>query len=163
MRRTGLLLGIGVVAVTADVTTKVLVVAKLEGQRIVDLGPLHLHATRNSGAAFSFAQGSTWFFTVFALAVVGLVLYNARRVRSAWWALSLGLLLGGAIGNLVDRAFRSPGVGRGAVVDFLELPHWPTFNVADSCIVVGGILAVLVSLTGRELDGSRTPARDRTP
>jgi signal peptidase II len=154
-RRTALLIVVAAVAVLVDLGTKLLVVAELEGQRQIDLGPLILRVSRNPGAAFSFAEGSTVFFTVFALIVVSVVLYNARRVRSWPWAVSLGLLMGGATGNLVDRAFRSPGVGRGAVVDFIDFQVWPVFNVADSCIVVGGILAVLISMTGRELNGTR--------
>lgn len=146
-------------AVLADLVTKVLVVTELEGKREIDLGIVILHVSRNSGAAFSFAQDSTWFFTVFAIVVIGVVLFQARRVRSAWWACSLGLLMGGAAGNLVDRAFRAPSFGKGAVVDFIDFQVWPVFNVADSCIVVGGVLAVLVSLSGRTLDGGRAEHR----
>jgi len=79
---------------------------------------------------------------------------TARRLGSSGWGVSLGLLLGGAVGNLIDRLFRSPGVGRGAVVDFIDFRVWPVFNVADSAIVIGGVLAVLLSLRGIELDGS---------
>ena len=70
--------------------------------------------------------------------------------------MSLGLLLGGASGNLVDRLLRSPGPGRGAVVDFIDFQVWPSFNIADSAIVTGGVLAVLLSLRGIELDGTRS-------
>lgn len=155
-RRAALLVAVAATGLAVDITTKVLVVAKLEHQREIHLGQLYLRASRNPGAAFSFAENKTWFFTAFALVVIGVVLYNARRVRDRAWAVALGLLLAGATGNLVDRAFRSPGPGRGAVVDFLDFQFWPSFNVADSCIVCGGILAVIVSYVGREIDGTRT-------
>ena len=79
------------------------------------------------------------------------------RLGSTGWAVSLGLLLGGASGNLVDRLFRSPGPARGAVVDFIDFQVWPSFNVADSAIVTGGVLAVLLSMRGIEIDGTRAP------
>lgn len=154
-RRAVLLAVVAVVGLSVDLATKLWVVAELEGQRQIELGQLIIRVTRNPGAAFSFAEDKTWFFTAFALVVVSVVLWNARRVRDVGWAVALGLLLAGASGNLVDRAFRSPGPGRGAVVDFLDFQFWPSFNVADSCIVCGGILAVIVSYLGREIDGRR--------
>ena len=155
-RRRGLLLRVALVALVVDVVTKVAVVAELEGQRQIELGQLLLRVSRNPGAAFSFAQDSTVVFTVFAVVVVAVVLRVSARVRDRGWALALGLLAGGATGNLVDRLFRSPGVGRGAVVDFIDFQVYPSFNVADSAIVVGGLLAVLLSFRGRELDGTRS-------
>ena len=118
--------------------------------------------SRNPGAAFSFAEGATLLFTAVAVAVVVVILRTARRLRSASWAVALGLLLGGATGNLVDRLFRSPGFARGAVVDFLDFRVWPVFNLADSAIVCGGALAVLLSFRGIELDGTRTGQADAT-
>ena len=156
-RRRALLLSIALVALVLDLATKVYVVARLEGQRTIDLGLLRIAVSRNPGAAFSFAEGATLLFTVVAVVVVVVILRTARRLRSTAWAWALGLLLGGASGNLVDRLFRSPGVGRGAVVDFLDFKVWPVFNVADSAIVVGGALAVLLSFRGLEIDGTRTP------
>lgn len=140
-----------------DIVTKSLIVAHLEGQRSISLlgGHLLLRASRNPGAAFSFAEGATVVFTVVALAVIVVILRTARRLYSRVWAVALGLLLGGATGNLVDRLLRAPGVGRGAVVDFIDFMVWPSFNVADSAIVCGGLLAVLLSVRGTELDGSR--------
>lgn len=158
-----MLLAVAAAGLAVDVATKVWVVAELEGQRRIELGQLLLRVSRNPGAALSFAQDKTWVFTVFALIVTSVVLYTSRKVRDTGWALSLGLLLGGAVGNLVDRAFRSPGPGRGAVVDFIDFQVYPSFNVADSCIVVGGLLAVLLSLRGRELDGRSTSRSERTP
>jgi signal peptidase II len=86
------------------------------------------------------------------------ILRTARRLRSIPWAITLGLLLGGATGNLGDRLFRSPGFLRGDVVDWIELPHWPVFNVADASIVCGGVLAVLLAARGISLDGRRHQA-----
>jgi signal peptidase II len=142
----------------------VLVVAELEGRRQIELlgGELYLSVSRNTGAAFSFAQGATLLFTTVAVVVVITIIRISGRLRSAGWALSLGLLLGGASGNLVDRLFRSPGPGRGAVVDWIALGWFPSFNVADSGIVVGGMLAVLLSFRGVEVDGRRH-GRDTPP
>ena len=140
-----------------DVATKALVVAELEGRRTIELlgGQLLIRVTRNSGAAFSFAEGYTIVFTLVAVGVIVVIVRISRRLYSSAWALSLGLLLGGATGNLLDRLLRSPGPGRGAVVDFLDFQVWPSFNVADSGIVVGGALAVVLSFRGVELDGTR--------
>lgn len=111
--------------------------------------------TRNSGAAFSTMTGATWLITV-AVSIVSLVIVAvSARIGSRWWALAFGLLLGGALGNLVDRLFREPGFGTGHVVDFLQLPHWPIFNLADSSVVAAAILIVLLTLLGRTLDGRR--------
>ncbi|HTL24236.1 MAG TPA: signal peptidase II [Mycobacteriales bacterium] len=142
--------------VVLDAATKALVVAKLEHREPVHvLGDLvTLEVSRNSGAAFSFAQGATAVFTLIAVAVVVVIVRTLPRLRSRGWAVTLGLLLGGAVGNLVDRLVRAPGVGRGAVVDFIHLPHFATFNVADSAITTGAVLAALLSLRGIEVDGS---------
>jgi len=91
-----------------------------------------------------------------AIGVVVCVTRLAARLGSTGWAVALGLLLGGALGNLTDRIFRSPGPLRGHVVDFLELPHWPIFNLADSAIVLGAVLITLQSLRGVHLDGRRS-------
>jgi signal peptidase II len=161
-RRTRLLFLVAVSAFLLDLVTKVVVVAALAGQPPLRLlgGLVYFTEARNSGAAFSFAQGATVLFTAIAATVVVVILRTARNLRSAPWAWSLGLVLGGAAGNLVDRVFRSPGPLRGAVVDFISVfdPYgraFPIFNVADSAIVCGGILAVLLAVTGREFDGTR--------
>lgn len=144
---------------SVDAVTKHLVVAHLEHRAPIRLlgGALQLDVSRNSGAAFSFAQGATVLFTAVAVSVIVVIVRTARRLGSPAWAVSLGLLLGGASGNLLDRIFRSPGFGRGAVVDFIDFRVWPVFNVADSAIVIGGLLAVVLSLRGVELDGTRRP------
>jgi len=154
---------VAVLALAADVATKLLVVAELEGRRTVELlgGQLLLRVSRNSGAAFSFAEGYTIVFTAVAIGVVIAIVRLSRRLDSSLWALSLGLLLAGATGNLLDRLFRSPGPGRGAVVDFIDFQVFPSFNVADSAISVGAALAVFASFRGIEVDGSRTGRADR--
>ena len=141
-----------------DVSTKVLVVAELEGRRVLELlgGQLLIRVSRNPGAAFSFAEGATVVFTAVAIAVIVVIIRVSGRLYSNGWALSLGLLLGGATGNLVDRLLRTPGPGRGAVVDFIDFQVYPSFNVADSAIVVGGLLAVVLSFRGIEVDGTRS-------
>ena len=101
---------------------------------------------KNSGAAFSFATGFTIFFTLLALAVVIGVTFFAPRVTSHGWLIAMGLLLGGVLGNLTDRIFRQPGFLSGYVIDWIEIPHWPVFNLADSAITVAAVLALVLSL-----------------
>jgi len=143
-----LLVSLGVL--TLDLLTKLLAVRELSDREPVELagGILTLRLVRNSGAAFGMAQGLTVVLTALALVVVVVILRMASRLRSTWWAVALGLVLGGALGNLVDRLFRAPGPGRGHVVDFLELPNWPVFNMADSAIVCAAVLMVLLSARG---------------
>jgi signal peptidase II len=116
---------------------------------------LQLNLTRNSGAAFSIGTGATWILTAIACSVVVFVVVTARRLGSRGWALALGLLLGGSLGNLSDRMFRAPGPGRGQVVDFLQLPHYPIFNIADSAIVSAAVLIALLAFRGVRIDGTR--------
>ena len=166
-RRIGVLAAIAVFVLALDLTTKTLVVARLSDRPPVRLlgGFLTLLVSRNPGAAFSIGTSMTFVFSAIAIAVIVVIARTARRIRSIPWALTLGLLLGGATGNLTDRIFRSPGPLRGYVVDWIEVPHWPVFNVADSAIVCGGILAVLLSARGIRLDGLRAqdlPDPDRS-
>jgi signal peptidase II len=152
---------VAVIALTLDVVSKIIVVAKLEhGEPIRLLGGLiTLNVSRNSGAAFSIGTGMTIVFTLIAIGVVIAILRTARRLRSLPWAISLGLLLGGATGNLVDRVLRSPSPLQGHVVDWIEWPNFPVFNLADSAIVCGGALAVLLAARGLQIDGTRVPPR----
>jgi signal peptidase II len=161
-RRIRLLLAVAAGIFGADLVTKTIVVATLSDRAPVRLlgGLLTLRVLRNSGAAFSIGTSMTAVFTLIAVVVIVSILRTARRLRSLAWAVTLGLLLGGATGNLGDRLFRSPGPLRGHVVDWIELPHWPVFNVADSAIVCGGILAVLIAARGIRLDGARDRARE---
>jgi signal peptidase II len=114
---------------------------------------LQLTLVRNPGAAFGLATGLTLLLTCVAAVVVLVLLRMAGRLRDRGWAIAFGLLLGGATGNLVDRLFRQPGPFRGHVVDFLQLPNWPVFNIADSAICVAAALVVFRSLRGIGLDG----------
>jgi signal peptidase II len=158
--RIRVLVGVALTVLALDIVSKLLVVAKLSGRPPVRLlgGFLHLLVSRNPGAAFSIGTSMTLVFSAIAVTVIVIILRTARRIRSLPWALTLGLLLGGATGNLLDRIFRYPGLFRGYVVDWIQLPHWPVFNLADSSIVCGGVLAVLLSLRGIQLDGRRGPA-----
>ncbi|HEU5159711.1 MAG TPA: signal peptidase II [Streptosporangiaceae bacterium] len=160
-RRVGVLLAVAAAALTLDIVSKIAVVSELEHREPIRLlgGLLTLTVSRNSGAAFSIGTGMTIVFTVIAVGVIIAILRTARRLRSLPWAISLGLLLGGATGNLVDRIGRSPAPLQGHVVDWIELPHWPVFNLADSAIVCGGALAVLLAARGLQLDGSRVPSQ----
>jgi signal peptidase II len=164
-RRTGLFAVVAAAALALDVVSKALVAANLgiyhEPVRLLG-GLIYLDQTRNSGAAFSVGTGATLGLTVVALAVVALIVRTAGRMRSAGWAVALGLVLGGAVGNLVDRVFRDPGLGRGHVVDWISVfgpygRHWPIFNLADSAIVCGAVLAATLALSGVDIDarGSR--------
>jgi len=155
-RRVGLLLAVAAGVYLADVISKIVVVATLSGHQVRLLGGLlTLNLLRNSGAAFSIGTSLTIVFSLIALGVIFFILRTSRRLRSVPWAITLGLLLGGATGNLTDRLLRSPGVFRGDVVDWIQLPHWPVFNVADSAIVCGGVLAVVLAARGYRLDGTR--------
>lgn len=161
--RVGLLTATAGTVLLFDVVSKVVAVATLQGQAPVRLlgGGLYLVLYRNPGAAFSLATGLTWLLTLIALGVVVMIIRLAPRLRSAGWAVGLGLVLGGALGNLVDRLLRAPGPLRGHVVDFLSLlapdgSVWPVFNLADSAIVGGGALLVLLAAIGRDFDGSRS-------
>jgi signal peptidase II len=161
-RTVRLFAAVAVVALAADVVSKVLVVAQLSDRSAVRLlgGAIYLVKTTNPGAAFSLGTGATVLLTVVALAVIGFILRTASRMRSRGWAVALGLVLGGAVGNLVDRLFRAPGVGRGRVVDWISLfsndGHvWPIFNLADSAIVCGAVVAGVLALRGIDIDGGR--------
>ena len=155
-RRVGILLAVAAAVYALDVVTKLLVVAKLTpGQPVHVLGSfLQLTYTRNSGAAFSIGWGYTAAFSLIAMAVIVVILRLAARLYSAPWALALGLLLGGAIGNLTDRIARAPGLFRGWVVDFIQFPHFAIFNVADAAITCGGVLMVLLAFRGLHPDGT---------
>jgi signal peptidase II len=161
-RRTVPLILVAMAVVAADLVTKLLVVSKLQDNAPVRLlgGLFYLIHTRNTGAAFSLASGFTIALTMIAAGVIVFILYLSRRLYSVGWAVALGMVLGGAAGNLVDRIFRAPGPLRGGVVDFIALldpvhPAFPVFNVADSSLCIGVALAVLLELRGRSIDGTR--------
>ncbi len=163
--------GTALLVLAADILTKVLAVDALQGRDPVRLlgGAVYLVLTRNSGAAWGLGAGYTIVLSLVAVVVVAVIIRFVRRLASRPWAFALGLILGGASGNLVDRLFRAPGPLRGAVVDFVSVfdnsgDVWPVFNVADSCLVIGVLIAVGLELTGRRFDGTRakvqSPGRD---
>ncbi|WP_204868073.1 signal peptidase II [Rhodococcoides corynebacterioides] len=156
-RRTRRLFAVAAVVLALDLLTKIVAVAVIEPGRPIEIigDTVTLRMVRNAGAAFSMATGMTWLLTLVAVAVVVGVIRIGRTLRSGWWAVGLGLVLGGALGNLIDRFFRSPGPLQGHVVDFVSIGWWPVFNVADSSIVCGAVLLVIITLFGIEPDGTR--------
>jgi signal peptidase II len=163
VRRAGALavmLGVAAVVVTADAISKALALRHLAGDRSVRLldGLLTLRLTLNPGAAFGFGTSYTVIIALIACGVVVYVIRIATRLRSLAWTIGLGLLLGGAAGNLADRLFRAPGPFRGSVVDWLNLPHFAwTFNLADAAITCAAVLIGFLTLLGVRIDG-RSPA-----
>jgi signal peptidase II len=156
-RRVAVLIGVAALAYLLDLLSKLWVVHSLEHHLPIDvLGHyLRLDATRNAGAAFGMGQGMTIVFTLIAVGVIAVIVRLSRRLYSTPWAIALGLLLGGAFGNLTDRLFRAPGGFQGRVVDFIAPEHFAVFNLADSAICCGGALIVLLSFRGVNPDGSR--------
>lgn len=158
-----LLVHIAALVVVLDQATKCAVVLYFAHRFPLRLlgGALYLEEARNPGAAFSIAGGSTIVFTVIAAVVTVAIVRVAARLRSLPWTVCLGLVLGGAIGNLVDRVVRSPAPFRGHVVDWIDLRVWPVFNLADSAIVIGGLLGVILSMRGVPID--RRSEADASP
>lgn len=161
--------GVALAVIAIDQATKALAVAYLQPRILAGEGPieilgpvLKLTYTENTGAAFSLGTGFTWIFALIAVIVAVVILRTATRIGSIAWAVALGGLLGGAVGNLIDRLTRPPGIGQGYVVDFLELPNWPVFNVADMSIVGSAILMVILTVRGVELSGSRRATSARS-
>ncbi|MFJ1544655.1 signal peptidase II [Streptomyces sp. NPDC088246] len=155
-RKIMVLFVVAVFAYLLDLISKMIVVAKLEHHPPVEiLGDwLKLDAIRNAGAAFGIGEAFTIIFTFIASTVIVVIARLARKLYSLPWAIALGLLLGGALGNLTDRIFRAPGTFQGAVVDFIAPAHFAVFNLADSAIVCGGILIVILSFKGLDPDGT---------
>jgi signal peptidase II len=147
-------------AFALDQATKVWAVANLApGESKPLLGDLlQLTLTRNPGAAFSTATGATQVLSVVAIVAFVTVIVLSRRIASPLWAVGMGSLLAGISGNLTDRLLRAPGPFRGHVIDFLQLPHWPIFNVADICINIAAGVIILQAIRGIGLDGERQPA-----
>lgn len=138
-----------------DQATKALAVATLEPGTSITLVPhvFWLTLTRNSGAAFSAGAQMTVMLSMIAIIVVVTVIRMARRLADRGWALGLGLLLGGALGNLTDRILRAPSPFRGEVVDFLHLTHWPIFNVADIGLTIAAGVILHRGFKGVTMDG----------
>lgn len=151
------LFAVAALALGADQASKAWAESALADGRTITVvpGAFWFELVHNPGAAFSFAPGATWVFTVVAVVAVLVIAWLSRRVADPVWAVALGLLMGGAAGNLVDRLVRAPGVGVGHVVDFLAWPNFPVFNVADSCIVCAAVLIAVMGVRGVQLDGRR--------
>jgi signal peptidase II len=155
-RRVAVTAGVAAFAILADQVTKSIAVAELGNGPVHVVGPFSFELTYNSGVAFSVGVGLTLPIILIAAVVVGGLVAFARHLPSLPAAIALGLVLGGALGNLSDRLFRGHG---GAVVDFIHSTFWPTFNVADSCIVVGAILLAFVLMRrSHEPTAAGTPA-----
>ena len=130
-----------------DFLTKIWALGALSSTPRPILGDfLQLTLVKNSGAAFSFAAGYNFIFTLLAVSVVVAILYYSPRVTSTGWLITVGLLLGGVLGNLTDRIFREPGFLNGHVVDWIELPRWPVFNIADSAITIAAVMAFTLTV-----------------
>jgi signal peptidase II len=131
-----------------DFATKSWAVNSLDSRNPVNvIGDfLQLTLYKNPGAAFSLAEGFTIIFTLIAISVVGVIAYYSTKITSKGWSIVLGLALGGILGNVSDRIFREPGFFVGHVIDWIQIPNWPVFNVADSAIVVASAIAVILSV-----------------
>ncbi len=131
-----------------DFATKSWALANLDSRNPIKIigSFLQLTLVKNSGAAFSLAEGATVLFSIFACLVVATIAFFAPKITSKGWSVVLGLALGGIIGNLSDRIFREPGFFTGHVIDWIELPNWPVFNIADGAIVIAAAIAVVLSI-----------------
>ncbi|MGQ0630186.1 MAG: signal peptidase II [Sporichthyaceae bacterium] len=160
--RIALLAFVATVTFVVDVVTKVVAVAWLDPQAPVDVPgiPVTLRLIRNPGAAFGVGVDLTALFTLITLLVVAVIAATSWRLGSLRWAATLGLLLGGALGNLTDRLARSPGFLHGHVVDFVEIGGWPIFNVADAAIVVAGLMMITLAVRNVPVAGHRRPRRE---
>jgi signal peptidase II len=141
---------VGALVVAADQVTKTLALETLD--KPVDLlgGAVTLRITINSGGAFGVLQGVPGFFLIATIGIIGGILLWARNVEHRGWLVALGLVLGGGVGNVIDRVVRD----HGGVVDFVDLHWWPVFNVADACIVTGVGLLLLLGTRGEKEDDS---------
>ncbi|MEY4062104.1 MAG: hypothetical protein RL602_735 [Actinomycetota bacterium] len=151
VRRWRTLFGVAWAVWIIDLATKIWAVENLSYRsNIKIIGEFfQLTYVRNPGAAFSFASGATVFLSLFSLLVMIAILHYSVKITSRGWAVVLGLVLGGILGNMVDRIFREPGVLRGHVIDWLQLPNWPVFNIADMSIVAAALISMV--LTARNI------------
>ena len=130
-----------------DFATKVWALTSLSSEPRKIIGNfLQFTLVHNSGAAFNFATGFAIAFSLLALAVVIAAIYFAPKITSRGWQISIGLLLGGVLGNLTDRIFREPSFLNGHVIDWIQIPHWPVFNIADSAICIAAVISFALSL-----------------
>ena len=157
---------LAVLVLAADQLAKTVAIDTLPPERVVPVlgDALQFYLVRNPGAAFSLGEGVTWIFTIALAVVAGVIVFLAvRRVRSRLWAVVLGLLLGGVLGNLTDRLVREPGFPVGHVVDFISTPWMmpAIYNVADIFIVSMMISVAILVLAGLRLDGTRETRSSR--
>jgi signal peptidase II len=153
---------VALTAYAVDLVTKHLAVTRLADGDVPVFGDWFvLHLTRNPGAAFSTGTDYTFLLSCLAVVAVLVVLWFSRRLADRWWAVGLGLLLGGVAGNLTDRLFRDPGPMLGHVIDLFMLPNWPVFNIADICINAAAGVILLQTFRGIGLDGRRVDADRR--
>jgi signal peptidase II len=150
----GVPLLIAAAVVALDQLTKEWAVSNLADQDIDLFWTLRLNLTFNSGMAFGRGDGLGPIIGVVAVVVIAVVLLGLRRQGDRLSTVASGLVIGGALGNVIDRLFRSPGWFRGAVVDFIDLQWWPIFNVADMAIVIGGVLLVVGSLRAPSVEAA---------
>ena len=148
MRRWRTLLSVAWFIWILDLATKAWAVEQLAHREPIKiLGSFfQLTLVRNPGAAFSFATNATLLLSLFGIIVLFSITYFAPRITSKGWSIVLGLVMGGILGNLMDRIFREPGFLRGHVIDWMQLPHWPIFNIADSAIVVAAALSMVLTV-----------------
>jgi len=161
-------LAVAAVVIVIDQVTKAIALANLQPRLASGEGPIELLGpvlkltfVQNTGAGFGIGANFTWVFALIAAIVAVVIVRTARKLGSVAWAIALGGLMGGALGNLVDRLMRPPGFGeayagpgQGYVVDFIQLPYWPVFNVADMAIVGSAILMVVLTVRGIPLAGN---------
>ena len=154
-----LCLGIGVAGFLLDLVVKNVVIANLDPQHPIPLlgGLVTLQLTRNPGAAFSMGENFTVLLTIIAIAaLIAVLVFIVPRLRHVGWAVTIGCLLAGIAGNLTDRLFRDPGPFHGHVVDFIQLPNFAIFNVADMFITAAAVIGIWLSMiTQVSFDGTR--------
>ena len=148
---------VAAIVIALDQLTKYLVIEHLQDQGPVDVigEVVKFNLVRNPGAAFSLGTGYTIIFSFLALTVAIVIVVTARKIGSVAWAIALGGILGGALGNLIDRIFREPSIFQGHVVDFIQLPYFAIFNVADIFVTCSAILIALLTLRGVPFSGSK--------
>jgi signal peptidase II len=150
-RSAALLYGVAAAAYALDRITKAWVESSLADRPPMEVipGVLHLTYTTNSGGAFGLGQSASWLFAGATIVVVGIIVVVSTRLTGGLGAVSLGLVLGGALGNLTDRAIRGPGLS-GRVIDFIDVRVWPVFNIADSAVLIGAVLLAVASFRAEE-------------
>ena len=157
--------GTAATVLAVDLLTKALAVSLIPSDRMISVlgGHVTIGVERNAGAALSIGQDHTWLFTGILVAVIGVLFWWGRRSDSPLAGMGVGLVLGGALGNLGDRVFRAPGPFRGHVVDFLAIGQWPVFNVADVGIACGVAILAWRSAYGSPRAAPTPPMSDEPP